>query len=874
MIGTASLPAQTLEVDDSFDAETLVRDVFTSGSCETITNIKQIGESEGALGFFKGGLSSVGFDEGIILSTGKAKLAVGPNNYTSTGFRFDETFTSDQDLNVASTGDVYDRAGIEFDFVPLTPEVTFRYVFASEEYCEFVGQNFNDIFGFFISGPGIRGPFSNRAINLALVPGTDQAVSINNVNFRSNSQYYLDNEFPDIRESNRCRGGTGRGPRFELIEYDGQTTVLEATVRLRVCQTYHIRLVVADITDNQFDSAVFLEAGSFNLGGSVSLEDDVAGDEPPVVYEGCSPVNFRVQRGPDSNPNSPQTVNYRIGRNSTATRGRDFASGNGTVVIPAGEDFALVPVTAFADNVNEGTENIWFYLDVPCACFTDSIQFLIKEPEPLDLGLEEAFYCPGETARLDALVEGGVPPFRYNWSFGSAEANPELASPLPAEIAVTVSDNCGQTQRKTVNTFRSEPPRLAAEAQDFRGCADGTVLGDFFLTGQGPFTVTYSVSGGGLETQVFAEDSLQTWSFPRGGDYRLTRIQDQACTSRLDTAFKVSFLAPFLSPRTTNPSCAGLTDGTVELTHVPTTAPYTYTFNGQDTTQLSYDDLPAGTYRVGVTDSLGCTDERDVELMNPDPVLLPEINCENIRRAPLRPSAQGGLPPYSYSVNGTNYFDETGFDRLRPGEFYQLYVRDAAGCVVTDPSFFWPQAAPRMARLPTLVPQELAGTARIAVDYFVPDEQIFSYSWSPPELFDCPDCPETNVMAPETQSISLAVEDIYGCRDSLVTQVAIDGRVPVFVPNIFSPNNDGMNDFVSVFANPQQVAEIESFRIFNRWGALLWEDGGYLPNRAGRGWDGTFNGQAVTSGAFIWSVTFRLRTGEVQSASGSVVLMR
>ena len=173
----ASFPAmilaqeEPLAIDIDFTPMTLVNDVFASGSCETITNIQGIGQSQGR-GVFSGGENIVGFDRGIILSTGWAVSAPGPNVTNDTGSEL-EGLTGDQDLVEIAEEDIFDHVGLEFDFVPLDSNVTFRYVFASEEYCEFVGSDYNDVFGFFVSGPGLNGDFSDDGINAALVPGSN-----------------------------------------------------------------------------------------------------------------------------------------------------------------------------------------------------------------------------------------------------------------------------------------------------------------------------------------------------------------------------------------------------------------------------------------------------------------------------------------------------------------------------------------------------------------------------------------------------------------------------------------------------------------------------------------------------------------------------
>jgi len=139
---------------------------------------------------------------------------------------------------------------LEFDFIPSSDSVEFRYVFASEEYPEFVNASFNDVFGFFISGQNpTGGAYSN--LNIARIPGTNLPISIDNVNSTSHSQFYINNS------------GNSR------IVFDGMTFVLTAKALVVPCQTYHIKIAIGDVMDGIYDSGVFLEASSFtSIGGS------------------------------------------------------------------------------------------------------------------------------------------------------------------------------------------------------------------------------------------------------------------------------------------------------------------------------------------------------------------------------------------------------------------------------------------------------------------------------------------------------------------------------------------------------------------------------------------------------------------------------
>ena len=198
------------------------------------------------------GTSNIGLAGGIILSTGNSQVAVGPNNNGGLGVTSFTPIFADSDLQLLTTNVVNNAAILEFDFIPQGQNLSFDFVFASEEYPEYALSQYNDVFGFFLSGPGITGPFSGGARNIALIPTTTLPVSINNVNSTTNNTYYISN-------------GTGTTPTSNpTIQYDGFTTVIPAQATVQCGLTYHIKLAIANVSDNFLDSAVFLKANSFN----------------------------------------------------------------------------------------------------------------------------------------------------------------------------------------------------------------------------------------------------------------------------------------------------------------------------------------------------------------------------------------------------------------------------------------------------------------------------------------------------------------------------------------------------------------------------------------------------------------------------------
>lgn len=261
-----------------------------TGSGVTLSNVSLTCPTSGSGSFSTGGASNtLGINNGILLTSGCISVAVGPNNNTEAECRHNAPGDADLAALVTSGGTQnFDACVLEFDLVPIGDLVTFKYVFASEEYGPIMGQyfcsNFNDVFAFFVTGPNPNSPTPYNKKNIALVPGTTTPVSINNVGptFCSlsgldNHQFYRDNP-----------------PGSVMLQYDGMTTVLEARVAMVPCQKYHFKLGVMDVGDDKLDSGVFIEAGSFNSNAILASCTPV----PPKCPGGCDgAINLTTSGG-------------------------------------------------------------------------------------------------------------------------------------------------------------------------------------------------------------------------------------------------------------------------------------------------------------------------------------------------------------------------------------------------------------------------------------------------------------------------------------------------------------------------------------------------------------------------------------------------
>ena len=655
-------------VIENVDPVVLVQQYLIGQGVET-SNITYTGHEFGSGRFY--GESNIAIDAGVILTSGRASLSKGPNNQANATFQAGTP--GDAALNQLSGSTTLDACVLEFDFVPQSNIVEFRYVFASEEYPEYANSSYNDVFGFFISGPDIYGPFPsppgfpNGAQNIALVPQVlpPAYVSINNINHIVNSQYYVAN-------------GTGSTPNQNpYIQYDGFTTVLTARAVVIPCQTYHIKLAVADISDRSYDSGVFLEANSFN---SVGVQSAVSFTHALVdtAVENCNNAALRFEIS--TLRSQPFVIHYELG--GTAINGVDYELIADSVVIPVGSLTASVDIIPIVDDLPEPTKYIEVIYNTSfCEYIPDTALIWVKDYPEFQLlpSNPQSIEC-GQEVFIRAGANGGIEPWEYFWDSGNPADTTDIirVSPLVStDYTVQVTDECGNVVEAVIPVEVRGPVAEIAQGDEINIC----LYDDLELSVQGG--TSWQWSTGETTQSITVSPQVNTV-------YTVTAYDD--CGNSDQTEILVTVGLPFADAGEDQEICNGETvtltaNDTPNGTWVWTDMLSGATYNGRIVTVS-----PATTrdYCVTVTDNCGnvvedCTTITLIQITadaGPDQVIAHGTNTR------LTSSVAGGTPPYTYSWSPADLVTdpasfETFTHNLYSSQNFTLEVTDSRGCVST-----------------------------------------------------------------------------------------------------------------------------------------------------------------------------------------------
>ncbi|MFN0031308.1 MAG: choice-of-anchor L domain-containing protein [Flavobacteriales bacterium] len=660
----------------------------------------QITGADSSYAYYYANATEIGTSNGVLLTSGRAEYAIGPNNQLgicntiyNPPFPLCSYFDRDtpgselleeSQLECPPDQEVCtnDACMLEFDIVPQGYNLSFNYTFASEEYLAYVNSPFNDVFGFYISGPGV-----GTDVNIALVPGTGEFVAINTVNHLENTQYFQLNSNP-------------LGP---FVQYNGFTVSLMAFIDgLIPCETYHLQLVIADGVDAVFDSGVFVEA----------IESDpvvvltATSNGLDYMVEGCNTGTITFAR--EEANDFEQDITYYVG--GTAANGVDYLPelGDGqpltpiTITIPAGETEVSFDIDAIADLLPEGVEYITIYLDNP-ACtgneVIDSINFYIYDVLEVAILPENPSICVGQCVELTGTTiaeELGT----FAWSGGEVIIPDSLVVEVCPTITTTytLTANVGACTATDEVTVQVSAIALHLDAFDSECFTNGT--GSIEVTVSDaipPYTYQWTGPDGYTSTNGNISGLMP-------GEYCVLVTDSAGCIAESCIVISQSdemVVNSTLSDYTCHPiSCYNACDGAINLDVTGGAGNYTYIWSGPNSYASGVEDvsnLCAGSYEVTVQDSAGCQVIQNFLLQQPDSLVLIVIGtvdllCTGVETGQASVETEGGCGPFTYTWS--HDANETGpvASNLGSGT-YNVSVSDVNGCsndgtvtiVINDP---------------------------------------------------------------------------------------------------------------------------------------------------------------------------------------------
>ena len=526
-----------------------------------------------------------------------------------------------------------------------------------------------------------------------------------------------------------------------------------------------------------------------------------------------------------------------------------------------------------AENLPQGT---WILTVTDASGCTIEQSIVINEPPIFEAFNQVAtgVSCNGgDDGSIILDVTGGTMPYSFQWdNTPQAVQNPVNLS--AGTYTVTVTDVQGCTATETVEI--TQPQAISLSTTSVSAACNGNSDGSIDLTVSGGVT-PYSYSwNNGLYTDEDPSNIL-------AGQYTVVVTDANDCTQTTTVMVEEPAALQIVIDNVSNyggfnVTCWNSEDGTAEAVASGGTSPYSYAWsNGAGTAVL--EDLGPGVYDVIVTDGEGCTNTAQVELTAPvaitGTVAAMDVDCYGESDGQvIVSSVSGGAPPYMYSIG--NAFSSTNQFTNLPAGIYEVTVEDVNGCQWTETG------------IEIMQPEEFTVTIdagnQMDIDDVViemgdsiqlkprlsPDGSVVdTFVWKERELVGY----NPWVQPWETQSYSIVVTNQNGCRAEDMILVRVNKDRLVYIPNTFSPNNDGFNDLFRIHTG-RGVEKVQNFKIFSRWGEMVYELPEANLNDAQQGWDGTLDGEPLNPGVFVYVVEVTFIDGRVEIYKGDITLAK
>ena len=533
-----------------------------------------------------------------------------------------------------------------------------------------------------------------------------------------------------------------------------------------------------------------------------------------------------------------------------------------------------VDLTDFCLDVAPGTPVLWNPLPTVSLIGSDAV-------------------CEGDTAQA-IFTMNGVGPYNISYSInGTPKSSAGVTSPFTVYLAPTTTTTimmiavtdlgagCSSPSSESVQIFVSQNVGAGTPTGDFEFCDDASeiiTLGDK-LTGADPGGVWTGPGGNTVPNGMLDVVALA----PGTHTYTYTVMAAPPC---FDDEASVDVIINPLPVADAGPDQETDCDlSEVTLGGNTTTPGMQYEWTGGPLSNPAIAKPTAtepGTYVLTVKDpASGCSDTDEAvvtkTITTPNPhVTVSGVSCFGDKDGYiLVDSVTNGEPPYLISFNGSAFSSQSQFTNLEPGN-YTLIVMDAVGCerqldfYVQEPEQVNVELVLELEGNDSII--TLGDSVKLVVVVSPPWDSLDAVVWTPGDVVPCDTCQE-NWISPTVQTTFSIMVDKDGCTDEDQLTVFVRKIRPIYVPNAFSPNNDGTNDQFLIYAG-KQVANIRSFLVFNRWGETVYEYYNFQPNDPLFGWDGKHRGKEMDPAVFTWFAEIEFVDGKVELYEGDVTLMR
>ena len=679
--------AQNVTVDtNTYTAQELIEDILIDSNCITnvvVTNVigGDFNNTDQSYGYFEVNGSTFPFQKGLVLSTGKGTNVEGPNNRLSD----DDApgWIGDADLEtVLNESNTTNATVIEFDFTAISNQISFNYIFASEEYQESNSNTckYSDLFGFLI-----RPKNEVDYTNIAVVPNTDTPVKVTTVHPAISGGCAAQNEA--YFES--WNGATAP------INFNGQTKVLTAKATIIPNETYHVKLVIADEQNYRYDSAVFLQAGSFESNTDLG-EDRLIDTKNPVCFNETLELDAFTSGSSNLYKWFKNNVELPLEKNSTYTVS-EAGVYNVEVTLASGCISYGEITIEYAEDLDTGSN----YLRL-CDDDDDGLTFF-------DLHLADPFYA--DMTDLEVvnffLLEGDAE------NNVNAIPNPSVFfNTVPNQVVFARIENefgCYEVESLILDTSST-----SINTKEFYACdvnSDGIAI---FNLNELRTLIQPEVSSPANITFYSSHNDAAYHQNQLPDDYENTtansqeiwvKAQDVFCELLTTVTLKVTN-KPQLEVNSEQFYCLDIYPETIRLEagvlDNALAASYTYEWFKNDVSLALNDDFievnEAGTYKVIVSHMTNCTSERTIIVNASEKAIIENVLVEETNNSNTATVITSGIGDYEFSLDNNSVFQQSNvFINVSSGN-HTVYVKDVNGCgtiqenITIDgfPKFFTP----------------------------------------------------------------------------------------------------------------------------------------------------------------------------------------